>query len=102
LRLQEKVFNQINSNNLPLLQKILIKRTKIAWAAYQYYKEGSVVEWTKDEGTDTPHSITDIVAGTSTDDHHDDQVKTDETKKDDVKTADVKTTDTNKSDSLPS
>jgi len=77
--------------------------TKAAWDAFQYYKDGSVVEWTKDEGADTPHSITDIVAGTATeDDHHDDQAaKTKETNKEDAKTADVKTTDTNKSDSLP-
>lgn len=34
---------------------------KAAWDAYQYYKDGSVVEWTGDEGAKTPHSITNIV-----------------------------------------
>ncbi|MEH7336875.1 YcnI family protein [Neobacillus drentensis] len=75
--------------------------TKAAWDAFQYYKDGSVVEWTKDEGADTPHSITDIVAGAATDDHHDDTAKTEETKKEEAKTADVKTTATDKSNSLP-
>ena len=36
---------------------------KVAWDAYQYYKDGSVLEWTKNEGADTPHSATNIVAG---------------------------------------
>ncbi|MDR7237624.1 YcnI family copper-binding membrane protein [Neobacillus drentensis] len=44
--------------------------TKAAWDAFQYYKDGSIVEWTGDEGSQSPHSITDIVAG-STEDHHD-------------------------------
>jgi uncharacterized protein YcnI len=44
--------------------------TKVAWDAYQYYKDGSVVEWTGDEGSKSPHSITDIVSGTAAD-HHD-------------------------------
>ena len=39
--------------------------TKAAWDAYQYYKDGSVVEWTGDEGAKTPHSITDIVKATN-------------------------------------
>ncbi|CAH2713404.1 putative protein YcnI [Neobacillus rhizosphaerae] len=45
------------------------KATKAAWDAFQYYKDGSIVEWTGDEGTDSPHAITDIVTGTSTDHH---------------------------------
>lgn len=32
----------------------------IAWDAFQYYQDGTVVEWTGGEGTDTPHSITQI------------------------------------------
>lgn len=44
--------------------------TKAAWDAFQYYKDGSIVEWTGDEGSQSPHSITDIVAG-SAEDHHD-------------------------------
>lgn len=37
------------------------KTTQLAWDAYQYYQDGSIVEWTKKEGADTPHSITKIV-----------------------------------------
>jgi uncharacterized protein YcnI len=48
------------------------KAGQIAWDAFQYYKDGTIVEWTKAEGGDTPHSITDIVAGTAADEHHHD------------------------------
>ncbi len=42
------------------------KPVKAAWNAYQYYRDGSVVEWTGDEGSKSPHSITEIVtAGTA-------------------------------------
>ncbi|SFU93156.1 Uncharacterized protein YcnI [Alicyclobacillus macrosporangiidus] len=34
----------------------------VAWDAYQYYKDGSIVEWTGQPGADTPHSVTDILA----------------------------------------
>lgn len=71
------------------------KAEKIAWDAFQYYNDGSVVEWTKDEGQDTPHSITDIVVAASTDNHHVDQTKTVAPKKEVTKTAAAK------SDSLP-
>ena len=37
------------------------KAKKAAWNAYQYYKDGSIVEWTGDKDADTPHSITNIV-----------------------------------------
>jgi uncharacterized protein YcnI len=43
------------------------KAVKAAWDAFQYYKDGSVVEWTGDEGSDSPHAITDIVTATTTD-----------------------------------
>ncbi|MDQ6596711.1 DUF1775 domain-containing protein [Bacillus salipaludis] len=56
------------------------KATKAAWDAFQYYKDGSVVEWTGDENSDSPHSITDIVTATSTD-HHDSQPAAHEDKK---------------------
>ncbi|MCL6548331.1 MAG: YcnI family protein [Alicyclobacillus sp.] len=36
--------------------------TSLAWDAYQYYKDGSIVEWTGPEGADTPHSVTQILA----------------------------------------
>ncbi|MEC0241043.1 DUF1775 domain-containing protein [Paenibacillus dokdonensis] len=41
------------------------KETDVAWNAFQYYKDGSIVEWTGDEGSESPHSITKIttVAG---------------------------------------
>ncbi|MBM7651082.1 YcnI family copper-binding membrane protein [Neobacillus cucumis] len=77
------------------------KATQIAWDAYQYYKDGSIVEWTGDESAKAPHSITDIVAGTSTDDHHDDQTVTEDTKQDATKTTDVKTTNNEQSNTLP-
>ncbi|MDO7906801.1 YcnI family protein [Paenibacillus sp. JX-17] len=35
---------------------------EVAWNAYQYYSDGSIVEWTGDEGADHPHSITKISA----------------------------------------
>jgi uncharacterized protein YcnI len=54
--------------------------TKAAWNAFQYYKDGSVVEWTGDEGSKSPHSITDIVSGTA-DDHHDMKKMTQTTEK---------------------
>jgi uncharacterized protein YcnI len=38
------------------------KATKAAWDAYQYYKNGSIVEWTGDESSKSPHAITDIVS----------------------------------------
>ncbi|MFF2446443.1 YcnI family protein [Neobacillus sp. NPDC058068] len=71
--------------------------TKAAWDAYQYYKDGSIVEWTGDEGADTPHSITDIIAGTSTD-HHDSHSTTPQDKK--TKKEETKTK-SDKTDSLP-
>jgi uncharacterized protein YcnI len=43
---------------------------KVAWDAFQYYKDGSIVEWTGDENAELPHSITDIVKSeTATDSH---------------------------------
>ncbi|AYV18063.1 YcnI family protein [Bacillus velezensis] len=40
------------------------------WDAYQYYKDGSIVEWTGDEKADTPHSITKITKSASVTDAH--------------------------------
>ncbi|MFP5111021.1 YcnI family copper-binding membrane protein [Bacillaceae bacterium C204] len=63
------------------------KATKAAWDAFQYYKDGSIVEWTGNEGSDAPHSITDIVTATTTDHHdsqttdHNDKAQTKDTKK---------------------
>lgn len=38
------------------------QNTEAAWNAFQYYNDGSIVEWTGDEGSSTPHSITKITA----------------------------------------
>lgn len=38
------------------------KDSELAWDAYQYYSDGSIVEWTGDEGSDTPHSMTVVSA----------------------------------------
>ncbi|HEY2493442.1 MAG TPA: DUF1775 domain-containing protein [Paenibacillus sp.] len=32
----------------------------IAWDAFQYYNDGSIVEWTGDEKSDLPHSMTQV------------------------------------------
>ncbi|MDI3256466.1 MAG: YcnI family protein [Kyrpidia sp.] len=37
----------------------------LSWKAYQYYQDGSVVEWTGPKGTQTPASVTVIAAGGS-------------------------------------
>ncbi|OAB45633.1 YcnI family protein [Paenibacillus antarcticus] len=37
----------------------------LAWDAYQYYKDGNIVEWTGDEGSESPHSITVIAAASA-------------------------------------
>ena len=37
------------------------KNDAAAWNAYQYYKDGTIVEWTGDDDADTPHAITSIV-----------------------------------------
>ncbi|MFC4802036.1 YcnI family protein [Neobacillus sp. GCM10023253] len=76
------------------------KAAEIAWDAYQYYKDGSIVEWTGNEGSDSPHSITNIVTGTATDDHHD-KAATEETKKNETTTDVADTKDSEKTSSLP-
>lgn len=49
------------------------KETAIPWNAYQYYQDGSIVEWTGGTNADTPHAITKIVKnvdnGTAADSH---------------------------------
>ncbi|MEK5445407.1 YcnI family copper-binding membrane protein [Paenibacillus sp. FSL R7-0331] len=42
----------------------------IAWDAYQHYADGSLVQWSGEEGSDTPHSITEIVAAAAGSDSH--------------------------------
>ncbi|MFK9094518.1 YcnI family protein [Bacillus salipaludis] len=75
------------------------KATKAAWDAFQYYKDGSVVEWTGDEGSDSPHSITDIVTAASTD-HHDTATTEHAEKTDKAQPTEVEKED-ERSDSLP-
>jgi uncharacterized protein YcnI len=62
---------------------------KITWDAYQYYKDGSVVEWTGDEGSESPHSITDIVTATAGNQQQG-QVVTQTNKAEEVKTTSPK------------
>jgi uncharacterized protein YcnI len=69
---------------------------KIAWDAYQYYKDGSIVEWTGEEGSQTPHSVTEISKSAATadshDSHHDHQaVQQDNTKEEKTTKTDEKT-----------
>lgn len=33
---------------------------QVGWDAFQYYQDGSIVEWTGDAGSDSPHSVTTI------------------------------------------
>ncbi|WP_151734857.1 YcnI family protein [Paenibacillus tengchongensis] len=35
--------------------------SEIAWDAYQHYADGSKVEWSGEEGSETPHSVTAII-----------------------------------------
>jgi uncharacterized protein YcnI len=38
------------------------KEGSASWDAYQYYKDGTIVEWTGNEKSQTPHSITAITS----------------------------------------
>lgn len=40
---------------------------ELAWDAFQYYNDGSIVEWTGDEGSEKPHSITVVTSSTDAD-----------------------------------
>ncbi|MNC31086.1 hypothetical protein D3C75_793950 [compost metagenome] len=42
----------------------------IAWDAYQHYADGSLVQWSGEEGTESPHSITEIVEAAAGSDSH--------------------------------
>lgn len=49
--------------------------TEIAWDAFQYYKDGSIVEWSGEDGSATPHSITKVSTNSTepkAQDHHHD------------------------------
>lgn len=38
------------------------EETQLAWDAFQYYADGEIVEWSGEEDSDLPHSITEITA----------------------------------------
>lgn len=42
----------------------------IAWDAYQHYADGSLVQWSGEEGSESPHSITKIVKAAAGSDSH--------------------------------
>lgn len=42
----------------------------IAWDAYQHYADGSLVQWSGEEGSETPHSMTSIVEAAAGEDSH--------------------------------
>jgi uncharacterized protein YcnI len=42
---------------------------KIAWDAYQHYADGTLVQWSGEEGSESPHSITEI-SGSAADSSH--------------------------------
>jgi uncharacterized protein YcnI len=54
-----------------------------SWDAYQYYKDGTIVEWTGNEKDKTPHSITKIVNVESASSDH--QTATTDAKKEVIK-----------------
>lgn len=41
----------------------------LAWDAYQHYADGTLVQWSGDEGSETPHSVTEIMETASDGDH---------------------------------
>lgn len=43
---------------------------QVAWDAFQYYADGSIVEWTGDSDSELPHSITEIAQSEVTTDSH--------------------------------
>lgn len=69
------------------------EETKVAWDAFQYYEDGEIVEWSGEEGSDLPHSVTEITVAPQADaepaDHgHEDEADTnDSTATDNAKDA---------------
>ena len=56
----------------------------IAWDAFQYYADGSIVEWTGDSDSELPHSITSIAKSNVSVDSHGHSHGTDEATDDDT------------------
>ncbi|MFJ7471254.1 YcnI family protein [Peribacillus frigoritolerans] len=68
------------------------EETKVAWDAFQYYEDGEIVEWSGEEGSDLPHSVTEITVTPKADaepaDHgHEDEADTKATTPDNSKDA---------------
>jgi uncharacterized protein YcnI len=47
------------------------KERKVAWDAYQHYKDGTIVEWTRTENSQTPHFVTEISQAAAAQSRHD-------------------------------
>ncbi|MGG0411894.1 YcnI family protein [Peribacillus simplex] len=67
------------------------EETNVAWDAFQYYEDGEIVEWSGDEGSDLPHSVTEITVAPKAD-----AEPADHGHKDDADTNDSTTTDNSK------
>ncbi|MED3908443.1 DUF1775 domain-containing protein [Peribacillus simplex] len=67
------------------------EETKVAWDAFQYYEDGEIVEWSGDEGSDLPHSVTEITVAPKAD-----AEPADHGHKDEADTNDSMTTDNSK------
>lgn len=67
------------------------EETKVAWDAFQYYEDGEIVEWSGDEGSDLPHSVTEITVAPKAD-----AEPADHGHKDEADTKDTTTTDNSK------
>ncbi|MDP1417555.1 DUF1775 domain-containing protein [Peribacillus simplex] len=63
----------------------------VAWDAFQYYEDGEIVEWSGDEGSDLPHSVTEISVAPKAD-----AEPADHGHKDEASTNDSTTTDNSK------
>ncbi|MFJ8071188.1 YcnI family protein [Peribacillus sp. NPDC096447] len=67
------------------------EETKVAWDAFQYYEDGEIVEWSGDEGSDLPHSVTEVTVAPKAD-----AEPADHGHKDEADTNDSTTTDNSK------
>ncbi|MCT4475585.1 MULTISPECIES: YcnI family copper-binding membrane protein [Peribacillus] len=67
------------------------EETKVAWDAFQYYEDGEIVEWSGEEGSDLPHSVTEITVVPN-----DSAEPADHGHKDEADTNDSTTTDNSK------
>ncbi|MEF2097657.1 DUF1775 domain-containing protein [Bacillus sp. CFBP9009] len=67
------------------------EETKVAWDAFQYYEDGEIVEWSGEEGSDLPHSVTEVTVAPKAD-----AEPADHGHKDEADTNDSTTTDNSK------